>query len=286
MIGERTFDRRYFVLAPSFHGSTLLAKLLNAHTQVVYLGDTYPTNGYDQVCGCGLHISACPFWRAVKEAVGAARYADCPDMLPNWPKLTGTALDGRLYANLPMAMLRRLVPAKAEIFRGDYEKFLAAVYAHRDATVFVDGVKSVARVRAMIASGGRVDGVLHVVRDAADYVKSALKNHGADAATLARNAWLWRTFHKRAAGLGRQVPYLRIDYGALCDRTDATLAEAFGFMGVAGADVAALRQNFGREWHFIGNASVLDFDGRIRQSHHAVTTREKAVIDLFAGRRI
>ncbi|HEY4942154.1 MAG TPA: hypothetical protein VII56_12070 [Rhizomicrobium sp.] len=287
MIGERTFDRRFFVLAPSFHGATLLAKLLNAHPKVVCLGDTYPSHAYDQVCGCGRLVSECPFWLNIGEKIGAARYADQPELLPSWPRLTGTALDGRLYSNLPIPLLRLLRAKDAGVFLDDYDKFVAAVYAQhlgRDPKVFIDGVKSLARVKAFVASGGRVDGVLHVVRDAADYVKSATKNHGDSVGGLARNAFSWRMYHSRSSALRRYVPYLRIGYDQLCDSTDETLDSIFRFLGVAPQSVAELRTNFAREWHFMGNSSMFHFDGKIRQSHHATTARERFVIDLFAGR--
>jgi hypothetical protein len=47
------FDRVFFVLAPSYHGATLLAKLVNAHPGVTALGDTMPSNRVDHFCGCG-----------------------------------------------------------------------------------------------------------------------------------------------------------------------------------------------------------------------------------------
>ena len=46
------FTKTFFVLSPSYHGATLLSKLLNAHPEVTALGDTYPSNQFDQICGC------------------------------------------------------------------------------------------------------------------------------------------------------------------------------------------------------------------------------------------
>src|SRR5680860_1773785 len=59
------FDKTFFVLSPSYHGATLLAKLINAHPEVTALGDTMPSNRFDQVCGCGTRVSACHFWQAI-----------------------------------------------------------------------------------------------------------------------------------------------------------------------------------------------------------------------------
>lgn len=70
------FETTYFVLSPSYHGATLLAKLLNAHPELTALGDTYPSNAFDQVCGCGEYVSACPFWQGIKKDTDAARHGE------------------------------------------------------------------------------------------------------------------------------------------------------------------------------------------------------------------
>ncbi len=79
------FEKTYFVLSPSYHGATLLSKLINAHPELTALGDTYPSNAFDQVCGCGVRVSVCPFWQAVKAEVGADRYPNTRVVLPQYP---------------------------------------------------------------------------------------------------------------------------------------------------------------------------------------------------------
>lgn len=79
------FEKTYFVLSPSYHGATLLSKLINAHPELTALGDTYPSNAFDQFCGCGARVSVCPFWQAVKAEVGADRYPNTRVVLPQYP---------------------------------------------------------------------------------------------------------------------------------------------------------------------------------------------------------
>lgn len=79
------FENTYFVLSPSYHGATLLSKLINAHPELTALGDTFPSNAFDQVCGCGERVSKCPFWQAVKSDVGGERYLSNRVMLPQYP---------------------------------------------------------------------------------------------------------------------------------------------------------------------------------------------------------
>lgn len=70
------FERRYFIVAQNFHGTTLLSKLLNDHPEVVSLGDTYPSNRIDHICGCGENVSRLhhtgAMWLAIERALGAA----------------------------------------------------------------------------------------------------------------------------------------------------------------------------------------------------------------------
>jgi hypothetical protein len=92
------FEQAYFVLSPSYHGATLLSKLINAHPELTALGVTYPSNGFDQVCGCGKKVSECPFWQAIKADVGAERYPGTRVMLPQFPGDLGG-----VWAGLPSA---------------------------------------------------------------------------------------------------------------------------------------------------------------------------------------
>ena len=95
------FEKTFFVLAPSYHGATLLAKLHNAHPDLTALGDTYPSHAFDQVCGCGERVSRCPFWQAVKAEVCAERYPGTRMMLPLYPGDRGVWLDDTCSAISP-----------------------------------------------------------------------------------------------------------------------------------------------------------------------------------------
>jgi len=74
----------YFVLAPSFHGATLVSLILSNHKNIVALGDTLPTLSFDQGCGCGKLVSECNFWQSLKQ--------DVPEngthhILPEYPRV-------------------------------------------------------------------------------------------------------------------------------------------------------------------------------------------------------
>ncbi len=280
------FARKYFVLAPSFHGATLLAKLLDSHPRVVCLGDTYPSNLYDQVCGCGARVSTCAFWQAVKSEVDAERYTNFPDLLSLHPHLLGEPVAKLVYDNLPASVLKLLAhTAAVKTFRSDYERFLEAIYARckdRAPEVFVDGVKLSSRVKALVSAGAEVDGVLHLVRNAGDFARSLAKETGDSVGNTAKAAIIWRRRHRKAAKLKKALPYLRVDYESLCGDTDATLAKIFSFLQVAPITLEDLRGQPARPWHFMGNASLFKFDWHIEEKRHSLSGVNRALVEAIA----
>jgi len=284
-----TFQHRFFILAPNFHGATLLSKLLNAHSEVVSLGDTYPSNNFDQICGCGIPVSKCSFWQTIQTKVHSERYLGEPNLLPSYPPIMARSIDRYLYNLLPSKVLARLISAGGQsTFAVDYERFLATVYElcdHQSPAVFVDGVKSVARVLALIACGQPVSGVLHLTRNPQDFVKSSMKRLGGSAGILGKSAVAWRLYHRRARKLKRLVPYMSISYESLAQETDATLENVFRFLGVRHSSFSEIQTNLSARWHFMGNARLFEFDGRIRPSHHETTRFERLVIRGLAGKR-
>lgn len=283
------FERRYFVLAPNFQGSTLLAKLLNLHPDITALGDTYPTNLFDQICGCGQRVSSCEFWQSIRHRVDAERYNDHPKLLPNCPRITCSGLMDRIdYKILPPGLLRKMIVRhEGASFASDYDAFLNAVYELSSpyaGRVFVDGVKSVSRVKAMIAVRSQVDGVVHLVRDPGDFVKSSQRQRGPGLISLVGSTLAWTAYHAAAGTLARHVPYTKVSYEELSEDTDRTLRRLFQFLGVAPMSVDRLRENASDVWHFMGNASLFAFDGRVQRSRHELTRLDRIVVRAFSAR--
>ena len=285
------FEKTFFVLAPSFHGATLLSKLINAHPELTALGDTYPSNRFDQVCGCGERVSQCPFWNSVKAAVGARRYARTRGMLPQYPGEKGGRVGRFLFSDFTSfwatpRMLRMVSGHHLAGFRADYEAFLAAVYEHtpQPGRIFVDGLKFNTRVAALVAAGFPVDGIVHLYRDPVDFVNSSIRNTGRGGwAGMVEHALRYRLYHARARQVGYGLPGLTLSYEALADDVDERLERLFAFLGVQPMTVAQLRPYFEQEWHFMGNASLLAFNGVIQRGHHNETKARRGVIRALAG---
>lgn len=70
------FEEAYVVLAQNDHGPILVVKPINARPElrVLRYTDTYPSNDFDQVGGCGERIGVSPYSRALKADFGAERY--------------------------------------------------------------------------------------------------------------------------------------------------------------------------------------------------------------------
>ena len=281
------FERRYFIVAPRFHGVTLLSKLLDSHPEVVSLGDTYPSNRYAQTCGCGMQVSDCAFWQDIRARISAERYVSSPHMLPLLPEILSTPVNERLLAHLPVAALQRLFPpSQMQTFLSDFRQFLEAVHAHFEATdpaVFVDGVKSAERVKALVCAGENVDGVLHVIREPKDYVKSSIRIDGREGLkSLVGLSRSWRRAHRYCSSLREFVKYLRVDYEVLCNDPDSTLAEICRFMNVQSIPLAKLRQQPERSWHFTGNVSMTGFNWNISAKKYHADRLERFLINAIA----
>jgi hypothetical protein len=285
------FEKTYFVLSPSYHGATLLAKLINAHPELTALGDTYPSNAFDQVCGCGEYVSACPFWQAVKADVGDERYPDTRVMLPQYPGDRGGSLGRLAYSDFTSfwatpAVLRSTKARDLPDFRADYQAFLAAVYRHtpNPGRIFVDGLKFNSRVAALMAAGFPCGGVIHLYRDPVDFVASSMRNTGRGGRRgLIEHALRYRLYHARARQVERSVPTIAMHYESLAADIDGELARLLGVLGVEPMTVAELRPYFDQEWHFMGNSSLFDFDGVIQRSGHDLGNARNRFVYRLAG---
>jgi hypothetical protein len=287
------FEKTYFVLSPSYHGATLLSKLINAHPELTALGDTYPSNTFDQICGCGERVSQCEFWRAIKADVGAERYPRTRVMLPQYPGDQGSTLGRFAFSDFTSfwatpRLLRVLRGRHLVRFRDDYEAFLQAVYRHtsQPGRIFIDGLKFNSRAAALMAAGFPVGGIIHLYRDPADFVASSMRNTGKMGwRGVFEHALRYRLYHARACQVARTTPKLDMSYEDLADDIDGQLERLFRFLSVQPMTVAELRGYFEQEWHFMGNASLFHFDGLIRRSHRSLPFGQRVVSSGLAGRR-
>ena len=249
--------RVVFQLAPSFHGATLVALLLNNHSRVVSLGDTLPTLAYDQVCGCREKVSRCVFWSEVRRRIPERGYST---LLPVGPKWFGRErLNGKLLYVCAAACLAAGVPLGDRPFFESYDAFTALVRETTGKDIFLDGTKSVHRFLAVAASRRPVDLVLHTIRDPRGFVLSTMRNskRSTQAAIAIYNGYHSRVL--RAVALAG-VPAVPVPYDMLHEQSDRVFHEIFERLGLPDEDVM---RPVGAFNHWMGNSTLFGFDGRI-----------------------
>jgi Sulfotransferase family len=274
--------RIVFVVCPSYHGATLLALLLNNHSQVSALGDTLPHRGSDHICACGERVDQCGFWQAVSRGLEASRFADLPMLLPvlPWPltrhQLEGGAihLSGSMRLNreagrvagkvvdLGAPITWRLRPGLVGDFATLYRSLYRLVLDAHGTSLFVDGSKSWRRAAVLTRALQREADVkiVHLVRDPRGFALSCRTHAGAP---LAESAWLWSDLHSRMRSLQALAPYLVIRYEDLCADPQAELERLFDFLRVAPEPVVTAPRYAGKH-HLIGNNMLRSFDGQVK----------------------
>ena len=285
------FKKTFFVLCPSYHGATLLSTMLNSHPEISSLGDTYPSNQFDQVCGCGNKVSQCDFWKNIKLEVTASKFSDSSGLLPRYPLDSGSGLNqlfhsrfAKLWAS-PENFRRFVSENELGDFKSNYARFNRAAYANisEPGHVFIDGVKSIARVHALEAAGFHIDGIIHLKRSSFDYVSSALINSHNNFSSTVRHAISYRLYHDAAAKLGSKHRLLQVSYEDLCDTPDMVMKKLFPFLGVEPRTVEELQKCRPETWHFMGNSSLFSFNGKVTRKRHTLPRRKKIVIKKLTG---
>lgn len=251
-------SRLIFQFAPSFHGATLVALLLNNHSRIASLGDTLPTLAYDQVCGCRQKVSGCSFWSEVRRRIPERGYSTLVPVAPKW--LRRERLNGRLMYLCAAAFLRAGVTLRDRRFFDSFDAFVALVGETTGKDIFLDGAKSVHRFLAVAASGRPVDLVLHTIRDPRGFILSNKKNSKRDtqAAIAVYNGYHSRVL--RATALAG-VPAVPVPYDMLHEQSKGIFHEIFERLGVPDEDVM---RPVGAFNHWMGNSTLFDFDGTIR----------------------
>jgi len=276
------FKYHYFILCPSFHGATLLSKLLNAHPEVISLGDTYPAKTKGEVCGCKKYVFECDYWKNITQNLDLQEDG-LSHILPSYPKMIKNTFLRRVY-NMSSIGIIRLVNScfssqESKKFCKNLHDFTASVYKqHLDEapSVFVDGVKSIGRVKTLIAGGFSVNGIIHFVRNPHDFSKSAIKSRSLPNSfkNYVQGLLTWRYYHSLTRKLEKKVPLLHISYEDLVKNPDIAMQKIFSFMNIEERSFDKLRESLDQPWHFLGNSTLFDFKGVLNYKTYPATKLE------------
>lgn len=271
--------RYVYVGATAYSGSTVFARLMNAHPCVVSVGELSNVIGklfrteriQAYLCSCGVEIERCPFWLDVQHRCASkGTHLDLHGF--------GTMLDAglgslvnRLFFGAPGRLLafQRLVNVvftrHIPTVRDRIDRTLniaESVLSVDGADVLLDTSKSIARVPFLLQRRETDFMLLHVTRDPRGFVNSYLK-HKQDAASLGQALSYWRRTHRSAMMLKRQLGpagYRRIQYEELCRCPRGVLSPLFQSLRLPDVDVVEAAKT--QPHHIVGNEIRLrPFDG-------------------------
>ncbi len=181
-------------------GSTLLSHMLGAAPHMVAVGELrYVWQAgvtADELCGCGLTFSGCPFWTEVgARAFGGWDAVDAGEVL---------ALEAAVlrHSRIPLLAAPWLVPGHAEKLRR-YAELTAALYGGilevSGATAVVDSTKNPPYAYFLRRAAGVDLRVIHLVRDSRGVVFSWMKKMVRPEITSADGAYFEEFSPLRAA---------------------------------------------------------------------------------------
>jgi hypothetical protein len=232
-----------YLMGMEHSGSTLLAFLLNAHPEVVSIGETDVVDeilperwasGQGQ-CSCGRPYVDCPFWNSVLAGLAARGHGlGHPVFFENgWRS-------------------RRAASSK----RG---AMVAALLDVAGKTVFLDASKDPDYVLPIVNDPQFDLRVLDLYRDGRGIVNSWRKNNPQATITWLTRQWLKR--EKRRMQVLKKLPPGRVfhlQYEALAQAPQDKLREAFAFIGVDPEVDATVGYKTRVEHHIIGNQMRLN----------------------------
>ncbi len=202
-----------------------------------------------QLCGCGVPVPECPFWRAVlEEAFGAAGRVDVDGMFDLWRRVDGLRRAPWLLAPRRPAAFDRDLRALRDVLGRVYR----AVRTVSGAAVVVDSSKYAAYGLLLAGVPGIELRVLHLVRDSRAVAYSWTRSKrmpevaGEERYMPVKGPWrsalYWNVEHLALPLLRRHAAaYHVLRYDDLAARPSASLGAALERIGLA-ADLGFLRE--------------------------------------------
>jgi hypothetical protein len=309
-----------YILAASHSGSTLLAMLLNAHPDVVTVGELKATNLGDVTryrCSCGKLIRECRFWASVSQGmtergvpfdIGEARtdFRAGVSAYTRWllrPLHRGRVLEGIRDAALALS------PSWRSGLRRVQQRNLALVETLCELTgarVIVDSSKIALRLKYLLRNPAFNIKVIRLLRDGravaltyadpaafADAQDPCLRSGGSGAIgpgkrrSFAQAAREWRRGNEEAENLLATLDPSRwtsIRYEDLCASPRDVLAGVFTFLGLDPGKAAADFRSV--EHHILGNGMRLDSTSEVRLDERwksVLTEDDLRVFQAVAG---
>lgn len=260
--------KQFFILCPSFHGSSILCLLLNNHDKIRAIADANPDGGKNYDCICGKPFHECEFWTHLCKAVGRdSKSGKVFDPMPRYlPSQSLNAKIVHFINHLAFFFGPGVWKGRAaKKFKQDYQSFVKGIYDFDPFEILVDAQKNLLTTSSWASMGGQVDGIIHLMRDPRAYVASALKAHKSKDVDFYAQRWL-REHRKIDYYLNfMKVRSQVMRYEDFTDDPTDALDNIFAFLGTETQDVMH-KPEHGRKFHMYGNNSIREFDGKVYQN--------------------
>jgi sulfotransferase family protein len=282
-----------YITSASFSGSTLLSFLLNAHPQMVSLGEMgpIPTVEIDKyLCSCGSLLLQCKFFLELERRVNILGSSF---NLKKWQ----THFLYSPYRLLDILMVRPLRNSFLEGVRDTLVPFVPgyrkeigqiarrvehvvqSILEIRSKKVYVDAQKDPIRIK-FLRDIERFDvHVIHLVRDVRGVVASVMKRSRVRHINQAARYWYNANMNsERSRRYVSSQQWLRIRYDDLCAEPQDTLDRISNFIGVQRAPIP--KNFYESEHHIIGNPM------RLKRSVGEVIKADSSWQDRFTNQEL
>ncbi|XPS85772.1 uncharacterized protein Dvar_37900 [Desulfosarcina variabilis str. Montpellier] len=258
-----------------YSGATLLAILLNNHSQLVCNGETFPFQ-YDEsnsdiyVCSCGKHMRLCDFYTQTTKSLKTDKGNWNNDfrIMPNIsriPTISKIVCSFNKHVWLRDLMLRTGLPLRKRLdnYLKAHQQFYKRAREYYGADCYIDGTKSIRRAELFLKYDNNTIKGIYLIRDGRGFCWSYLKNKKLSNDKLPEAAKSWNEyveimdiFMKRYS----DVEILTVRYEDLCNEPKDTLCRICLLLGV---NYEERMIGNPMNHHLLGNRMRSNFDGNI-----------------------
>jgi hypothetical protein len=259
------------MLSNWYSGATLLAILLDQHADIICNGETFPFSPEDKrryVCSCGEFIDECNFYKYTTQANSEDKKWDHKNyvILPNFSDIH--LINKIILSPKRDSLLRYVLINYISGIKQKYNEFLEAQFSFmrnaikfKNATVYLDGTKSITRAQMFANAHNEEIKVIHLLRDGRGFCNSFVKNNKLSKSDFLMAAKLWNDYISLVEQLEKKyknLSVLHIKYEEICNDTNTALSKIYDHLCI---DKTNTNQSF--EHHVLGNRMRKNFDNRI-----------------------
>ena len=295
--GQDSPSLPYVYLCSAPHsGSTLLACLLNAHSQIASVGEFgAPFNPQRLKCACGVMTGECPFWNhwaTLARQAGIEFEIGNPQISLGWePNRTVlTRLYYHQFVWQPMNRLRdSLFPSWTRCEQHASRAIDKSIRLARllcrivDKPVFFDSTKNTLQLRFLARRRNIRLKLISLVRDGRGVVNSVIRHYKTPPAKAVQNWIEWMQQQQAATRWLPPADVLHVRLEELWHTPDEQFSRILNFCGVDPIPLSALSFE-PTDSHIVGNLMRYTFKGDIKPDYRWKTELDPAALALFERR--